>query len=358
MRYYRARKPGPTSRRKTYAIEEQQPDGRWAVLHREDIDLVNKSLLDGTTPPHIAEAKIHEILKRLYAKRDLETKTKTFHAENQRLLEKYWTEVYPQRRQRRLVAPEAAYGDLRRAVTAVGALPLDTCDIGELQDHIDDQFEHNPRKQRRVCTWLNMLLKWLGREGRLEKLRLDRQTIRHLTEGELLEATSKSSSDIFVLLCKAAWYSGMRKGELFAVRPEDVRGHTVQVRGQIDRNAKERSTKTNEARTAFIIPGGEGILKEWAALSQEDKMAIRFIKHAKKVTNMCQEAWVSDVNKHCSFHDLRHSYAIHLLSKGIPLSHVAKSMGNSEAVCERYYVGYVLTDAAIDLMQMILNKPK
>jgi hypothetical protein len=47
-----------------------------------------------------------------------------------------------------------------------------------------------------------------------------------------------------------------------------------------------------------------------------------------------------------------------LLGAGVPLSFVARSLGNSETVCEKHYTGKVLTDAFIDTIDMLVKKSK
>jgi hypothetical protein len=56
------------------------------------------------------------------------------------------------------------------------------------------------------------------------------------------------------------------------------------------------------------------------------------------------------------FHDLRHSYAVYLIGKGMSLDWVAQSLGNSRDVCERFYKSHILQDDSIRLMRMMLLK--
>ena len=54
----------------------------------------------------------------------------------------------------------------------------------------------------------------------------------------------------------------------------------------------------------------------------------------------CKAAFLQEKEKHLKFHDLRHSYAIYLLSLGMSLERVAQSLGNSIQFCQQYYVGF------------------
>ena len=74
----------------------------------------------------------------------------------------------------------------------------------------------------------------------------------------------------------------------------------------------------------------------------------------KRFKSACRAVF-KDKSKHCKWHDLRHSYAIFLLTKGVPIQLVAQSMGNSVSVCEKHYAGFVLTDVGISAINNILT---
>ena len=49
------------------------------------------------------------------------------------------------------------------------------------------------------------------------------------------------------------------------------------------------------------------------------------------------------------------SYTIVLVSRGVSLSLVAQSLGNSVSVCEKYYTGFVLTNESIDYIRKLVE---
>jgi lysophospholipase L1-like esterase len=57
-------------------------------------------------------------------------------------------------------------------------------------------------------------------------------------------------------------------------------------------------------------------------------------------------------------HDCRHSYAVHLLSSGVSISLIAKSLGNSVLVCEKYYLGYALQEEGIQMIHQLMNQQR
>lgn len=161
--------------------------------------------------------------------------------------------------------------------------------------------------------------------------------------------------DEFRILCNVAWYSGLRKGEIFAIKASDLRPGYLYVDSQVDKELNMRETKTRGRRKAFILEGGEEWITKWLDIPEAKKKLLRSYNHAKKVRSACSRAF-SETDKQCSFHCLRHSYAVHLLSRGVPIAHVAQSLGNSTEVCERYYTGFVLTDESLQLMRQIMEK--
>jgi site-specific recombinase XerD len=50
------------------------------------------------------------------------------------------------------------------------------------------------------------------------------------------------------------------------------------------------------------------------------------------------------------FHDLRHSYAIHLLAIGMTMEDVARSIGDTIEVCEEFYAGFSHTPLSVQTM--------
>jgi hypothetical protein len=54
-----------------------------------------------------------------------------------------------------------------------------------------------------------------------------------------------------------------------------------------------------------------------------------------------------------------HSYAVHLLNSGVSISLIAKSLGNSVLVCEKYYLTYSLQEEGTQMIhQMMTSQPK
>jgi len=351
----------PDKGRKVFRIQRKlrSVGSKWETLRLEALEKINKGFQEKRTPYSVAFNKVKKILIELYRERDRHKPRPVYHSENLRILEEYWESVYPKKRRRKMEAPEAAWGDLRRAVEAAENLPLDSCSEDELQDLIDENYEHLPDKHRRLCTWTNMILRWLDRPFVIEKVGAPKKIIKYLTREEFVRVEqylTYKKSDVFQILCNVAWYTGLRKGEIFAIEEKDLQKDLfLYVDLQVDKDLKLKETKTKIRRKAFIIKGGAEWIRKWLLVPQEVKDQLRSYNHAEKVRNACAKVF-PDPEKECTFHCLRHSYAVKLLSRGVPMAHLAQSLGNSNDVCERYYTGFVLTDESLELMQMLMER--
>jgi site-specific recombinase XerD len=102
------------------------------------------------------------------------------------------------------------------------------------------------------------------------------------------------------------------------------------VTGQLDRNGVRRPTKTKRPRLAFIFPQGIDAFKYWTQASEAEKATIDRLESSRELMKKyCQIAFPKDSSKHLTFHALRHCYAINLLTKGVSMSLVAQSLGNT-----------------------------
>lgn len=270
----------------------------------------------------------------------------------------YWKDVYGRRK--RILDRRSSYYDLRRAIEAVGNLSLLTATEDELQAKIDGGgFEDN--KQRRIVSRLMPILRFLGRTDiKLEKAREEQKEVRYLSMGEFEKVVTRLPTKPLQALCRLAIHSGLRQGELFALQPGNISKERsiVQVNLQLDKEGVLRPTKGRNKRKAYLVDGAGQAVDDWLAVPEEERMKLRVAPLAEYVTRACAEAFPKNPPKWCVFHDLRHSYAIHLLERGVPLSFVARSLGNSELVCEKHYTGKVLTDGYMEGIKAMLGGSK
>lgn len=331
----------PTNGRRTFAImvDTIHPDGqrKQRPLSDNRIDAINKAYLAGIRDKAIAEAEIHDLLGTL---REEEIKRRggrpVFSEENQRLLEAYWKAEYEQRD---IVGVEQARARLKRALEVLGPKSLLTIDKNALQTLLNRRYKGN--KQRDRAAALNQLLKFSGRKFELMLAKPERRLVRYLSAADVATAL-RHVEEPYRSLYGACFATGARVGEAFSFTPGAVKEQAVFIDRQLDDDFFERETKNRRNRHAPIIPQFRACVEQWAATPEKAKY--RRDRLAERLQEACVRAGVKPI----TVHDLRHSYAVHLLGRGVSLSMVAQCLANSIQVCQEYYAGFTLTADNVD----------
>ena len=263
---------------------------------------------------------------------------------NQRALQQYWDSAYAARV---LSDPDAARNRLYRAVDALGGVQLLNGSALEIQTAILANIK-NVSSQRDAIAALQQLLKFLGRSDVvLHKPKAIRSTVKYLTAEEVQRVTA-TLPEWEACAIWIAFATGCRTGEIFALETFNEVSKVVFVKWQLYRTLTTGPTKgeteNSPGRWSPVLKVGVPYLKKWIARAEEDKHSMRTdVDLAEVLKKRCQELWENDPQKHCVFHDLRHSYAIHLLNQRFSIEQVARCLGNSIAVCQRHYLGFVLS---------------
>lgn len=310
----------------------------WAILRRaagvseavdsEELDAVNGLWQAGKLTKEQAEGKVFKI------KEALRERSKSTAASdsliNRKVLEDYWQEEYATRI---LVDPDAMYNDLRRAVKAIEPVDLVVASKAELQAQVNKLLS-NRNKHRRVVARINQLLKFLGRDVRLKLSKQPRLEVKYLSEQALLKLLP-SLKPKEAAFAAAMFYTGCRVGEMFSMRIMDE--HVVRVPTQVDRRHRIKDTKTGEARSVVVDPNGWGYVKEFIAMRDRIKRNMRHSSFS-RATGM-------------PIYALRHSYAIHMLNRGLNITDISLMLGNSVAVCNRFYTGFVAKPETLEIIK-------
>lgn len=335
----------PQAGRRSFSILQRNIDGKARKLDSKEIDSINLSYQQGRVSFEDALKFAKEVRKKLYGNL-LEPERRTFNSENERILERFWKTKYEHRP---IIDKASAYNDFVRAVRAVASLPLQTASQQQLQ-----KIVKNLPQQRRIVSRINSILRFLNRDILLQKNHSKAKRIRHLTLNEFNQISKRLPTRESMLIAATAFFAGLRTGEIFYLNYDNYRENFILVDGQMDRQGLERETKTRRQRRAFIIPEGRDLVMEWCKFSQ--KGTLRGTRISQEFKTICLSVFPSEKQKWCSIHDLRHSYAIHLVGKGVPISLVSQSLGNSVLVCQEYYSGYSITDEGILTIEQTLSR--
>lgn len=322
----------------------------WIILEREGqkskkfsspaLEALNLAWSQEQISAEEAELKCREIIKQIRKKKE---KLSVFNSVNARAVEQYWDAEYAHRL---LVDPDGMKRSLISAANDVGHLSLLVATRAELQQKINEKYFDNPEKHRRTCSRLNQLLKYLKRDFKLILAKPENPEVNYINEiqlKQLLMAIQPEYRPIIATL----FYTGMRIGEtfVFQIKSEGV----IRVEKQLDDKGRVRAVKNRRPRTVAVDMAGWNYVVECHRLMQE-----RFYprnKDFRKIVNNASQKLFTDKRHHIVAHDLRHSFAIHMLNKGCSITEIALLLGDSVAVANQYYVGFVATDETIKMIQ-------
>ncbi|SMF34598.1 site-specific integrase [Pseudobacteriovorax antillogorgiicola] len=352
----------PTYKRRTFSISKSEDRGKsWKVIKTEEVENLNSKYLGGALSFSQCELQFKELLKSLYESRDQESKKVS--SRNQSIMEEYFAIKYLRDvRKRRLAkrTPESSYYDLKRAILALGELDLRLAPIDQIQERIDKYYEgyQSQTPHEKTVMRLNALLKFVGRgNDRLENFRANHiEEVKNLSNEEYAAVIERLQGYDRVL-AEIAYCSGLRLGEIFGLERSNVKklnfGFAYLVNKQMLRDGSMTLPKRGKARRAFVYEQCGESLNEWLQASNDVRLKLRKRSFSKFIASACESIGSNHV---LSFKDLRHCYAINLLNDGATLSQVASNLGNSEKVCRKHYVGYVMTNDGIDNLARTISE--
>ena len=152
-------------------------------------------------------------------------------------------------------------------------------------------------------------------------------------------------------------YSGLRPGELRALRWSDVRERTILVQRGADPTGRAKTTKTRSVRTVRLLAPLAADLREWRMASGRPAAdALVFAREdggawtkddwdvfrANGWKTACRRAGLAPVPRP---YDLRHSFASLLLAEGRTVHYVAAQLGHSPALTLSTY-GHLIAEYA------------
>ncbi|GAB7141008.1 site-specific integrase [Deferribacterales bacterium RsTz2092] len=154
---------------------------------------------------------------------------------------------------------------------------------------------------------------------RVANIKFDNKITRYLTDDEqdrLLSECKKSRSPVLYRVVMLALYTGMRAGELRALKREHIRDGNIYLPGGITKSGKGRVIPISE-HIRDILDGEFGFDADVT----------------KSFLRVCQLAGLGRFR----FHDLRHTFGSRLAQAGVPLYTIKELMGHSDmALTQRY----------------------
>jgi integrase len=348
MASYFIKRPGKG--RRSWSII--QPDGKTSQDPR--IPSINRLFQDGGLDREQAEQQIQKVLHDLQEK-DRPEKVK-WRDDNELLVNKFFRDVYEERELVGKVTAESKFAarcTLNRVLSMLGQLDVTSASLSDLQRAL----LRAPEKSRKhLALGLNQILRYINRRERVSVPKGRKVRCRFLSVPEF-EKMLKLVPREFQLPIVVSFATGCRVGEVFALRRRVGKG-SVWVESQITPKFITKATKNRRERETTVIPPYLPKVEEWLAIPMETRNLLRRKKWHSIVRQACIEAFPGDLEKACTFHDLRHSYAVYWfgLLGARALKVVANCLGDSAEVTELYYGWRVQTSSDEELMLAAASK--
>lgn len=151
----------------------------------------------------------------------------------------------------------------------------------------------------------------------------------------------ENEEEPFKTMVYISFYTGARRGEVLALRWQDINFKTntisiVQNKIRKVNGTKIKETKNKRSRT-FVAPKVlMNKLKE--IYNNQDKNDLIFDYYPSTYTRMWQEFIKKNNLKYITLHDLRHTNGSILASKGVDIVTIAKRLGHLPATASAYYL--------------------
>ncbi|MER0122760.1 tyrosine-type recombinase/integrase [Streptococcus sp. ZJ93] len=154
--------------------------------------------------------------------------------------------------------------------------------------------------------------------------------------GELKNYLLNNTEDEFNILTLLALETGMRRGELLGIRPEDLFEHGIQVRRSISPISSDTSLKTkNSKRDVTINPEVYQLLQSIPVKANGYIFDRDNFKQSYRLKQLLKKLKIPET----TFHGLRDTHASFLFSKGIDIAYVSQRLGHCNIqTTQNYYL--------------------
>lgn len=280
--------------------------------------------------------------------------------ENEKLLERYWIEVYSNRDVR---DPASEKNALKRAVKALHNVPLLVDDQRQIEDALNlhhkivckrKGVDRDPKVFNRWVSKIKQLRQHFGKPTTIQRKIEPAEKVKSLTMDEFLAVIPHMPTN-YQIISRIAYATGLRKGEIFGLGDDSLKtaaAEKLYVDRQRYADWAEGPTKNKKARELPVFADGREWILKWLAVPEEEKREFRRLcetKAAEVVQRACAKAFPKEPTKWLDkFHHFRHCYARRILNiPGMTLEDVANYIGDDIQTTRKHYTRWVGSDLSM-----------
>ena len=157
--------------------------------------------------------------------------------------------------------------------------------------------------------------------------------------------------------------TGCRISEIFGLDEWHFDKAKLELMVEQQMNRKSSSirekTKNRTSRKTLVLQSGVKYLERVLAEPIEKRLShLGRDRYAEVLRKSIVRSGVRNHHlnpKTFRFHDLRHSFAVHMLGLGASIDEISKLLGDTVEVCNRYYLGSELPAASLDRLRKLLT---
>jgi integrase len=201
-----------------------------------------------------------------------------------------------------------------------------------------------------VKSIYNRLRKWRMYRGDnpaeyIEMKKIPRARVRFLYPAEEKQLTPVVLQDSIVWPhYVTALHTGMRIGEIVRMKVEDIAFATQTIFVPTSKSSRSRYVPLSEELASFLTECTVGKNPSDYALAGVTASYV-----SRRFGWLCEQAGVVNLK----FHDLRHTFASRLLSRGVPIYKVSKILGHSSVVVTEQHYGHLsLADMSVAISRI------
>ena len=232
----------------------------------------------------------------------------------------------------------------------IGAVPLEKVGPQHIQEILSHTADLSDQTRKHIIGLIRRvyrkMITWRFYSGEIPttgftigKVDNDRRRFLSADEAARLLAELDKCSPQFADVCRVSLYAGLRLGEIFALRVQDI-DLDARIIYVMDAKAGSREAIINEELKKVLKKYVAGRKSEEFVFTQGDgKTPMKYINQAfvRAVKRLGFNDGITDSRRKVVFHTLRHTFASWLVQKGVPLYTVADLMGHSTlSMTQRY----------------------